>query len=63
MIPPFVTLQESHLTKAQQKVRQKMKAIMMLVKRHGRKMECWVGDQPRSWDHTKTRKMWESIKD
>ena len=26
-------------------------------------MECWVGDQPQSWDHTKTRKLWESIKD
>ena len=35
---------------------------MMLVKRHGQKMGCWVGDQPQSWDHTKTRKLWESIK-
>ena len=26
-------------------------------------MEFWVRDQPQSWDHTKTRKLWESIKD
>ena len=57
-IPPCVTLQASHLKKAQQKVRQKIKAVMMLVKRHGQKNECWVGDQPQLWDHTKTRKMW-----
>ena len=36
---------------------------MMLVKMHGQKKEGWVGDQPQSWDHTKTRKLWESIKD
>ena len=62
-IPPFVALQASHLTKAQHKVRQKMRAVMMLVKRHGQKKECWVGDQPQSWDHTNTRKLWEIIKD
>ena len=62
-IPPFVALQASHLTKAQQKVRQKMRAVMMLVKRHGQKKECWVGDQPQSWYHTNTRKLWEIIKD
>ena len=36
---------------------------MILVKRHGQKMGCWVGDQPQSWDHTNTRKPWERIKD
>ena len=44
-------------------MRKKMKDVMMLVKRHGQKMEYWVGDQPQSWDHTSTRKMWESIND
>ena len=62
-IPPSVTLQASHITKPQHKVRRKMKAVMMLVKRHDQKKERWVGDQPQSWDHTKTRKLWESIKD
>ena len=36
---------------------------MMLVKRHDQKMGCWVGDQPQSWDRTKTRELWERIKD
>ena len=62
-IPPFVTLQEIHLTKAQQKGRRKMKAVMMLVKRHDQKMGCWVGDQPQSWDRTNTRELWGRIKD
>ena len=35
----------------------------MLVKRQGQKMEFWVDDQPQSWYHTKTRKLWECIKD
>ena len=40
-----------------------MKAVMMLVNRPGHKMGCCVGDQPQSWDNTKTRKLWERIKD
>lgn len=61
-IPPFVTLQASNLTNPQQRVRRKMKAVMMLVKRHGQKEGSWVGDNPTSWDHIKTRKLWDSIK-
>ena len=39
-----------------------MKAIMMLVKRHGQKEGFWACDNPTSWDHIKTRKLWDSIK-
>ena len=35
-IPPFFTSQASTLTKKRQKVQRKMKALMMLVKRHGK---------------------------
>ena len=61
-VPPYCSLHSTHLSKKQRKIWRKMRALMGLVKKHGREKGCWVSDSPTNWTFKDTKKLWEKIK-